>query len=141
MLEHSPPDRLQQFDAVMSADADRSPAELVSALANLSHEMGSAEADALLAAEPHLFAHSALLTQGFYELAVTGEDAEIARIRKLDFASPASYSDIMAGMMTAAYHRVSDIFDWLDFARFRKVSTSSCTVSLSGSLPFMILSR
>lgn len=126
MLKYSAPNRLQQFDDLMSTGDSRNPAELVKDLAGLSRNIGIAEADALLAAHPHLFAHGELLTQGFYDLAVTAENDEIARIRTMDFDPPVAYSDIMVDRMTTAYERVSDIFGWLDFANCRRFVMIGC---------------
>jgi hypothetical protein len=117
-------ERAQEFD----------PTDLFKKTAEISRQMGVHQAERLLEERPHLYAYSPVLTKGFYEFAVTAENAEVSRIRSLVINPPVSFHSVMSENLRSPYDRVAAIFDWLDFSTCRRFVMIGC-----GQIPMTAL--
>ena len=104
--------------------------KLVDKTISLNNEMGTDEAEKLLVSHPEIFDFSPTLTEGYYNLVLAQERDEFTRIENLELTPSAAFADIIESSGRQSYNRVSDIFDWLDFANCKRMTMIGC-----GQLP------
>lgn len=125
-LDHTQALHRAELQRLLDSPADKPTSELIGELVAFGNSIGHDAGNALLAADPSLFARRPNLEHNFGSFVVEREIDEAYRLRDADIAAGTRFRDVAGPHAANTYDRLREVFARVDFSNVRKAVMVGC---------------